>query len=169
MFRRWAAQGSRSTGPHGCETEISCLRCPLAIDCLERTALLQIGRLCGVKVKRSQDGEDVQAMESYFHGSSNRTFLEMWALDGVKHSNTFSLETERKKTQPCDFFSLDLEGAELTALSSIDFRNVSFGVLVVEADGRNKTKDCNIQQMKKGRRGEGKRKRNTEKRGKLAR
>jgi hypothetical protein len=41
--------------------------------------------------------------------------------------------------------------------------------LVVEADGRNKTKDCNIQQMKKGRRGEGKRKRNTEKRGELAR
>ena len=56
-----------------------------------------------------------------------------------------------------DFFSLDLKGAELAALSSIDFRNVSFGVLVVEADGHNKTKDCAIQQMltQKGYRPEG--------------
>jgi FkbM family methyltransferase len=61
-----------------------------------------------------------------------------------------------------DFFALDLEGAELAALSSIDFRNVSFGVLVVEADGRNKTKDCAIQQMltQKGYRPEGSLKRN---------
>ena len=56
-----------------------------------------------------------------------------------------------------DFFSLDLKGAELAALSSIDFGNVSFGVLVVEANGLNKTKDCAIQQMltQKGYRPEG--------------
>ena len=61
-----------------------------------------------------------------------------------------------------DFFSLDLEGAELAVLSSIDFRNVSFGVLAVEADGRNKTQDCAVQQMltQKGYRPEGRIKRN---------
>ena len=40
-----------------------------------------------------------------------------------------------------DFFSLDLEGAELAAIESIDFDRASFTVVVVEADGVNATKD----------------------------
>ena len=40
-----------------------------------------------------------------------------------------------------DFFSLDLEGAELAAISSVDFGKTSFSVLAVEADGLNHTKD----------------------------
>jgi FkbM family methyltransferase len=33
-----------------------------------------------------------------------------------------------------DFFSLDIEGAELTALQSLDFNSVAFGIVLVEAN-----------------------------------
>ena len=39
-----------------------------------------------------------------------------------------------------DIFSLDIEGAEIEALRSIDFDRVGFGVLVVENDLDNKRK-----------------------------
>lgn len=40
-----------------------------------------------------------------------------------------------------DFFSLDIEGAEFDALSSLDFDLVSFGILLVEADKHNELKN----------------------------
>jgi hypothetical protein len=40
-----------------------------------------------------------------------------------------------------DFFSLDIEGAELEAIASIDFTRVSIHVLVVEADEHNPDKN----------------------------
>jgi len=43
-----------------------------------------------------------------------------------------------------DFFSLDLEGAELAALESINYNRASFKVVVVEADGVNVTKDLMV-------------------------
>jgi hypothetical protein len=40
-----------------------------------------------------------------------------------------------------DFFSLDIEGAGYAAVRGIDFKQVSFGVIVVEADGHNPRKN----------------------------
>ena len=40
-----------------------------------------------------------------------------------------------------DFFSLDVEGAELSVLRSINFDQVGFGVILVEADEHNVTKN----------------------------
>lgn len=40
-----------------------------------------------------------------------------------------------------DFFSLDVEGGELEVLLTIDFSEVQFGVILVEADGKNLLKD----------------------------
>ena len=42
------------------------------------------------------------------------------------------------------FFSLDIEGAELGAVMSIDFDLVSFGVIFVEADKHNDTKNMDV-------------------------
>ena len=43
-----------------------------------------------------------------------------------------------------DFFSLDVEGAEFQVLKSIDFNQVSFGVIVLEADEHNERKNLSI-------------------------
>jgi len=40
-----------------------------------------------------------------------------------------------------DFFSLDVEGAELPVLQSLNFDEYQFGVILVEADGTNERKD----------------------------
>lgn len=43
-----------------------------------------------------------------------------------------------------DFFVLDVEGAELEVVKSIDFSRVSFGVVAVETDGHNPEKDAEV-------------------------
>mmetsp|Transcript_60475 Transcript_60475/g.107812 ORF Transcript_60475/g.107812 Transcript_60475/m.107812 type:complete len:273 (-) Transcript_60475:1069-1887(-) len=57
-----------------------------------------------------------------------------WALDwfGVKH---------------IDFFSLDVEGAELQVLQTIDLSRITVDVVVVETDGHNKTKDEEVNSL----------------------
>jgi len=40
-----------------------------------------------------------------------------------------------------DFFSLDIEGAELTALQSLDFSRIGFGIILVECDEQNPLKN----------------------------
>ncbi|CAB9502264.1 expressed unknown protein [Seminavis robusta] len=51
------------------------------------------------------------------------------------------LQQHAPQIQHYDLFSLDVEGAELEALKSIDFTKIGFGVIVVEADARDKLKD----------------------------
>lgn len=46
-----------------------------------------------------------------------------------------------------DFFSLDVEGAELAVLQTVDFGALSFGVLVIEADGDNMDKDQGVRDL----------------------
>jgi Methyltransferase FkbM domain len=43
-----------------------------------------------------------------------------------------------------DFFSLDVEGAELDVLMSIDFETVGFGVVLIEQDGHSGRKDMAV-------------------------
>lgn len=43
-----------------------------------------------------------------------------------------------------DFYSLDVEGAELSVLESIDFNRINFGVIVVEADDNNPMKNLAV-------------------------
>lgn len=46
-----------------------------------------------------------------------------------------------------DFFSLDVENAELEVLKTLDFSLVRFDVIVVEADGTNASKDESVKQL----------------------
>lgn len=46
-----------------------------------------------------------------------------------------------------DFFSLDVEGAELSVVKSVDWERVGFGVIVVEADMRDREKDMQVKQL----------------------
>eukprot|EP00525_Craspedostauros_australis_P009008 CAMPEP_0198116664 /NCGR_PEP_ID=MMETSP1442-20131203/13884_1 /TAXON_ID= /ORGANISM="Craspedostauros australis, Strain CCMP3328" /LENGTH=297 /DNA_ID=CAMNT_0043774541 /DNA_START=130 /DNA_END=1023 /DNA_ORIENTATION=- len=46
-----------------------------------------------------------------------------------------------------DFFSLDVEGAELSVLESIDLDTYQFGYFVIEADGHNPPKEESIKQL----------------------
>ena len=46
-----------------------------------------------------------------------------------------------------DFFSLDVENAELQVLSSLDFSAVTIDVMVVEADGTSTEKDDAVRSL----------------------
>jgi hypothetical protein len=46
-----------------------------------------------------------------------------------------------------DFYSLDIEGAELDALATLDFDKVSFGMIFVESNGQNSLKDMAIRTL----------------------
>ena len=76
------------------------------------------------------------------------SFREMWWKD-IKLEDTPTvecmplkdlLEENASNTTYFDFFSLDIEGAELDALLSLDYSKVGFGVIFVEADDHNKRK-----------------------------
>lgn len=46
-----------------------------------------------------------------------------------------------------DFFSLDVEGAELEVLKTLDFSKVHINVIAIEADGRNSEKDEAVRKL----------------------
>merc|ERR1712029_1225618 len=46
-----------------------------------------------------------------------------------------------------DFFSLDVEGAEMSVLQSVDFDRVGFGVVFVEADHHNERKNLAVKML----------------------
>jgi len=46
-----------------------------------------------------------------------------------------------------NFFSLDVEGAELSVLESMDFGRVSFDVIVIEADEHNEAKNVGVRKF----------------------
>jgi hypothetical protein len=46
-----------------------------------------------------------------------------------------------------DFFSLDVEGAELEVLKTLDFSKVHINVITIEADGRNSQKDEDVRKL----------------------
>lgn len=46
-----------------------------------------------------------------------------------------------------DFWTLDIEGAEFTALQTVDFEKVAFGMIVVEASNQNMMKDMAVRTL----------------------
>jgi hypothetical protein len=81
------------------------------------------------------------------------SFIKQW------HPNT---EASKLPTVPClplskvlhklrfahnDFFSLDVEGAELRVLSTLDFSAISIGVMVVEADHHDAGKNAEVRRL----------------------
>lgn len=54
------------------------------------------------------------------------------------------LETHVKETKFFDFWSLDVEGAELEVLKSVDYTQVGFGIIFVEADSHNQLKNVAV-------------------------
>merc|ERR1712007_144479 len=46
-----------------------------------------------------------------------------------------------------DFLSLDVEGAELSVLRSINFDRVAFGIVLVEADEHNPSKNLDVRNL----------------------
>jgi hypothetical protein len=46
-----------------------------------------------------------------------------------------------------DFFSLDVEGAELSVLESLDFSKVAFGIVFVECDGGDSGKEQKVRMI----------------------
>ena len=53
------------------------------------------------------------------------------------------------ETNYFDFFSLDVEGAEFEVLKAIDFDNIGFGIIFVEADGSNPAKNEEVKSFLK--------------------
>merc|ERR1712127_283571 len=49
------------------------------------------------------------------------------------------------QTKFFDFFSLDIEGAEMEALLSLDYSQIQFGVLLIEADAHNEGKNMAVE------------------------
>lgn len=81
---------------------------------------------------------------------------KFWKGAGLSHSKMQEIECETLdsllwKNAPdvnyFDFFSLDVEGAELSVLRSLDWGRVGFGMLVVEADGRDRKKDVEVKKL----------------------
>ena len=52
--------------------------------------------------------------------------------------------------QRVNFFSLDVEGAELAVLRTVDFGRVEFDVICVESDGNNREKDAAVVSLLEG-------------------
>ena len=50
-----------------------------------------------------------------------------------------------------NLFSLDVEGAELVVLKTIDWSSTKFDVLLVELDGKNGTKDDEVRALLRAR------------------
>lgn len=85
------------------------------------------------------------------------SFIEEWWKDlsfddpKVEEIDCDTMDNILRKNAPTttyfDFFSLDVEGAELAVLESIDFERVNFGIIFVEADRHNERKNLVLKQF----------------------
>jgi hypothetical protein len=74
-------------------------------------------------------------------------------LDGIVSKGTSPTTTSTSRSSSAqiyfDFFSLDVEGAELDVLESIDWNRTAFGIVFLEADGSNQQKENSILSLMK--------------------
>jgi len=85
------------------------------------------------------------------------SFREQWWRDitldspGVNEIECNTLDNLLLKYAPhisvFDFLSLDVEGAELSVLESINHDRVQFGIVLVEADGHNQMKNDSVRKL----------------------
>lgn len=94
---------------------------------------------------KSQIQQDIILDEQLFNKKENGVFVEVGALDGFGASNTWFFEKERNwsglliepnpvefNIRKIDFISIDVEGAELQVLNSINFDKVDISVFMIE-------------------------------------
>lgn len=82
------------------------------------------------------------------------SFRKYW-WNGVDLKNTTPIQCEplrdilskHSDIQYFDIFSLDVEGAELEVLQSIDFTKTGFGVILIEADEHSSDKNYAVQKL----------------------
>lgn len=90
-----------------------------------------------------------------FQEFADAKFQKKWWSDGqIQNAQVVKCRTLEQilleKVGPgfyFDFFTLDVEGAELSVLRSINFDLVGFGVIVVEADEHNATKNMAAKEL----------------------
>ncbi len=77
------------------------------------------------------------------------TFKERWIPGNAVATKVpcFPMSHYLEKYTHIDFFSLDVEGAELTALETINFNTVSIDMFLIELDGNNLEKNYKIRQF----------------------
>lgn len=86
-----------------------------------------------------------------------KSFLDVWHpsfnIDSAPRIPCFPLHSLLRMTgiRHFNLFSLDVEGGELAVLQSLDFTNVIFDVIVVEADSHNEKKNLSVRDLKKNR------------------
>ena len=69
--------------------------------------------------------------------SSSKLKHPISLIDCVPLRDVLSEHVIGEKNVFFDFFSLDIEGSEFTALQSIDYTKVEFGVILIEATNSN--------------------------------
>eukprot|EP00985_Skeletonema_marinoi_P002680 scaffold1107_cov113-Skeletonema_marinoi.AAC.2 len=92
--------------------------------------------------------ESLPAVGGFQEFASPEFQKRWWSKDQIQNAQVIKCHTLEQilldKVGPgfyFDFFSLDVEGAELSVLRSINFDLVGFGVIVMEVDGHNATKN----------------------------
>lgn len=100
--------------------------------------------------------EGVQPTVGGFLEFAAPAFIKLWwtqeaianaTVIACQPLTTLLEETVVGKSYFFDFFSLDIEGGEYTALKSLDFERYQFGILVVEADEHNELKNMAIRTL----------------------
>jgi hypothetical protein len=93
------------------------------------------------------------------HTRVDRSFICRQVLSSYPHipkSHAHSPTRTRPRARPltqvrdpffADFLSLDVEGAELQVLESLDFRRSAFGIVLVEADTGNRSKNEGVRRL----------------------
>lgn len=77
------------------------------------------------------------------HGGLNTASLNTFTVDCIPLQSIL----DAAGIKDVDFFSLDVEGAELAVLQTIDWMETNVRVILVEQDGTNPTKDKAVRQM----------------------
>ena len=85
-------------------------------------------------------------------GDASDTHLKVWHPNGTDNSLVIACLPmqyiiDATGLYDLDLFSLDVEGAELTVLQTIDFNLTNIRVIVVELDGTNTKKDMNVRSL----------------------
>lgn len=100
---------------------------------------------------QSGSGPAVGGFQEFAHPDFQKRW---WSEDDIKNAQVIKCHTLEQilldKVGPgfyFDFFSLDVEGAELSVLRSINFDLVGFGVILMEADRHNPTKNMAAREL----------------------